>query len=73
MERKRYLVGGVKPSLKIKWENPRKQNQTDFKELHEYAHTGTIAKSNLLSFNKRHERLSRPTGKVSSDNIDQST
>ena len=70
MEKRPYLIAGVKPSPRIKYENPLKQNQSDLKELHEYAHTRTEAKSNLLSFNERHERQSRPTGKVPQNNLD---
>ena len=73
MKRPPYLVAGVKPSPRIKYENPRKQNQTDLKELHEYANTTTSTKSNLLSFNERHERLFRPTGKVPQNNLNESS
>jgi len=48
MEKKRYLIGGVKPSLKRKWINESKDNQSDFKELKEYANPRTPKKSNLL-------------------------
>ena len=64
MEKKPYLIAGVKPSSRIKYENPLKQN--------EYAHTRTQAKSNLLSFNERHERVTRPTGEVPQNNLNES-
>ena len=72
MEKRPYLIAGVKPSPRIKYENPLKQNQSDLKELHEYAHTRTEAKSNLLSFNERYERLFRPTSKVPQNNLNES-
>tara|TARA_B100000035_G_scaffold310416_1_gene318191 strand:- start:793 stop:981 length:189 start_codon:yes stop_codon:yes gene_type:complete len=53
MEKKRYLIGGVKPSLKRKWINERKDNQSDFKELKEYANPRTPKKSNLLPSKQR--------------------
>ena len=65
MNRKRYLIGGVKPSRTRKWINENKDNQSDFKEINEYANPRTQETGNILSLTERYEELPRPTSKIS--------
>ena len=53
MERKQYLIAGVKPSLRRKWIDEGRDNQSDFKEINEYANPRTEKTGNLLSFKQR--------------------
>ena len=64
MERKEYLIAGVKPSPRQKWINENKDNQSDFKEINEYGNPRTKTKSNLLSFKQRCKEQFRPISKV---------
>ena len=65
MNRKRYLIGGVKPSRTRKWINENKDNQSDFKEINEYANPRTEKKSNLLYVKQGCKKLTRPVSKIS--------
>ena len=73
MERKQYLIAGVKPSLRRKWINEKKDNQSDFKEINEYANPRTKTTSNLLSSEQRRKVVIRPTGKVPQNNLNESS
>ena len=57
MEKKPYLIAGVKPSTKIKYINENKQNQTDFKEYKEYAHPSSRKNRNILSVDEGYKRV----------------
>ena len=65
MEKKLYLIAGVKPSMKRKYINEKKQNQSDFKELNEYANPRTQETGNILSLTERYEEIPKRISKVS--------
>ena len=65
MEKKPYLIAGVKPSMKRKYINEKKQNQSDFKELKEYANPPTRTTSNILSLTERYEEIPKRISEVS--------